>query len=50
MAQSSGLALELWSTDSNTQILKMEKKGDFLMREFHLAKGGYIIYSDCKDT
>ena len=50
MLHASGMALELWSTESNSQVLRIEKQGDFAIREFHLAPNGVIVYSDCKGT
>jgi len=49
MLDGSRQALELWSTESNTKILQIEKKGDFGIREFAF-KAGYIAYSDSANT
>lgn len=49
MLSGSGSEISLWSTKSTKEVLKIQKKGDFKIREF-AVQNGYIAYTDSVDT
>ena len=45
----SNRSLDIWSSNTFSQLLRIEKKGDFGTSCFDKL-GQFIAYSDCKDT
>ena len=41
--------MDIWSSQTFSQLLRIDKKGDYNMTCFDKL-GNYIVYSDCKDT
>lgn len=44
-----GRSVDVWSSDTFSQLLSIEKKGDFNISCFD-KMGSYIVYSDARDT
>lgn len=45
----SGRSVDVWSSSTFTQLLQIQKKGDFNTTCFDKL-ANFIVYSDCKDT
>lgn len=44
-----GRQLDIYSTESHQLLVELQKKGDFLIRDFSVH-GSLIAYTDCQDT
>jgi hypothetical protein len=44
-----GKSIDVWSSETYSQLLRIDKKGDFKINCFDKV-GSIIAYSDCKDT
>jgi hypothetical protein len=53
MLNSSGQYVELFNTETNQSILRIEKKGDYNIKTCSVSHRDnivYMAYTDCKDT
>jgi hypothetical protein len=54
MKSGTGRSIEVYSTKTHKQLMRLDKKGDYLIKTFdaHQLENGMhaLVFSDCKDT